>query len=91
MKDDILRGIDQRLQRIEEKLRGDLIKVTCLAAQLDVTPQTIRRHCARHGIHMRTMHGDRYTDENKGAPQYVSRRAWQSKEAQQTQAVKRRA
>lgn len=76
--EDRLRKIEERLQRIEEAVLGDLIKVTRLAAQLDLSTQTIRRRCRDNNIPLRTMHGDKWEPgRDSGESQYVSRRDWQ--------------
>jgi DeoR/GlpR family transcriptional regulator of sugar metabolism len=87
---DRLRRIEERLQRIEEALSGPLLKVSELADQLDVTRRTIRDRCRREGLTLRNMHGEPWGSDDSGSPQYVSRRAWRRREAQQTQSVKRK-
>lgn len=82
MPNDRIDEILHRLERLEEMVGGDLIKVTRLADQLDVCPRTIRRRCRKQGIYLHTMYGDKWEPgRDRGEPQYVHRRAWKRREA----------
>lgn len=74
---------------IREEARPDLVPVEVLAGELSVTKRTVRDRCRRYGIPLRSMHGDRWTDEDRGTMQYVSRREWQAREGLDTRTIKR--
>ena len=69
--------LDEKMRELKMELKPSYVKVSRLAAELDVHPRTVLRKMAECGIPKRNKNG---TPHTKGKTIYVFRREWENGE-----------